>query len=197
MPDPLEISQTKITSRQQAKTYLADWPREAISHAIAEHLAGWQMFQQASCVLTYSALPDEPNLSGLMSQFPDKAWYLPRVATHTQTMRFHHVQDASQLTPNRWGITEPTANAPTWEPTLSEKSLMLLPGLMFDRDGYRLGRGKGYYDRFLTELKTTGYSIRTAGVIAEGLLVPALARHDWDIAVSAVITETGVVLTSS
>jgi 5-formyltetrahydrofolate cyclo-ligase len=84
-----------------------------------------------------------------------------------------------QLRPGRFGIPEPPEGAPTIE----DPEWAVVPGIAFDRDGFRLGRGGGYYDRWLL-----GRTIRTVGLCRPERLVPELPRDPWDIPVQTVIT---------
>jgi 5-formyltetrahydrofolate cyclo-ligase len=63
------------------------------------------------------------------------------------TMTVHPVERLEELHPGAFGILEPGPEAETAE--LRQLDLILIPGLAFDAQGHRLGRGKGYYDRFL------------------------------------------------
>jgi 5-formyltetrahydrofolate cyclo-ligase len=60
--------------------------------------------------------------------------------------------------------------------------------LAFDREGNRLGRGKGYYDRFFAELDAEGYRYITIGFCMETQVVPRLPRESWDKKMNALCT---------
>jgi 5-formyltetrahydrofolate cyclo-ligase len=68
-------------------------------------------------------------------------------------------------------------------PVLKNPSAVIVPGLAFDREGYRLGRGGGYYDRYLI-----GKTCRKIGLCRPELLVDRLPRDEWDIPVDLVMT---------
>jgi 5-formyltetrahydrofolate cyclo-ligase len=68
-------------------------------------------------------------------------------------------------------------------------SLVVVPGLAFDRSGYRLGRGGGYYDRFLSR----PVADRVVGLAFSWQIVDEVPRDPWDIPVDAVVTEKGVI----
>jgi 5-formyltetrahydrofolate cyclo-ligase len=84
----------------------------------------------------------------------------------------------------RFGIPAPRRGAELVPP--ERLGFILVPGLTFDRAGYRLGRGGGYYDRYLPQ--TRAY---TAGVCREELLCDAVPREAHDAPVACVVTETG------
>ena len=61
---------------------------------------------------------------------------------------------------------------------------MIVPAVAYDRDGYRLGRGKGFYDRFLADKK-----IKTIGVVSKLRIVSDVFREPNDIKVDFIITD--------
>ena len=89
------------------------------------------------------------------------------------------------LVPGRYGIPQPPRSAPVLQPQPGD--LMLVPALAYDRAGRRLGRGGGYYDRFLARVDCC-----TVGLIRAAFLLDALPAEWNDVPVSAVITEDGV-----
>ena len=82
-------------------------------------------------------------------------------------------------------IPEPEAGAPRLEP--EEGDLILVPGLTYDRAGYRLGQGGGYYDRFLAS-----HRLFSVGVARDALLLERVPREAHDQAVCCLVTETQV-----
>ncbi len=84
-----------------------------------------------------------------------------------------------RLVPHRWGMQEPAMDCPLLEPELA-----LIPALCYDKNGYRLGWGGGYYDRWLARTKT-----HTVGLCRHALLKAHLPRESWDRRVELVLTE--------
>ena len=81
-----------------------------------------------------------------------------------------------------FGIPQPDSKAPALRPQAGE--LVLVPGLCYDRNGYRLGRGGGYYDRLLADCPAY-----TVGVCRTRFLLESLPRETHDCAVKILITE--------
>jgi 5-formyltetrahydrofolate cyclo-ligase len=82
-------------------------------------------------------------------------------------------------------IPEPDEDAPRLEPEDGE--LILVPGLTFDLDGYRLGQGGGYYDRFLST-----HDLFSVGLARDALLLDQVPREAHDCAVCCLVTESRV-----
>lgn len=112
-----------------------------------------------------------------------KVW-VPRVEKDGLIWHCVDEQLFYKLEKNKWNILEPL---PTWEPQLEEAfsgSLCVVPGIAFDRFGNRIGRGKGYFDRFLKRSKCY-----TIGVCFTFQLIQRCPRSAWDVKVDKVITE--------
>jgi 5-formyltetrahydrofolate cyclo-ligase len=107
-------------------------------------------------------------------------------------LSFHVLPDPSALAPGFRGILEPPPDAPEVSP--AALALLLVPGLGFDRDGGRLGRGGGFYDRLLEALPLA--TLRLGMAFACQLLPTPLPREPHDAPVDAVVTEGGLSATA-
>ena len=87
------------------------------------------------------------------------------------------------------GLMEPPIS-PGMEGLRNGFDLVVVPGVAFDPMGRRLGRGYGYYDRFLADLSG---SVVTVGLAFSRQLLPEVPVDGWDIPVEAVVTEYGVI----
>jgi len=96
------------------------------------------------------------------------------------------VQKLSDLTPQMLGIPAPSKSAMLIEPC--DIDMIVVPALTYDKGGYRLGYGGGYYDRYLA-----GISAFTAGLARERLVKDSLPREAHDIAVHCLVTEDACV----
>ncbi|MFN3360511.1 MAG: 5-formyltetrahydrofolate cyclo-ligase [Pseudanabaenaceae cyanobacterium] len=147
------------------------WQRK--SQLICENLAQWAVWQEARLILGFISHRQEPDLMPLIKAFPNKTWAMPRC--QGDDLLFHHFTPATPLTPNQWGILEPPVTAPVLIP--DGRTLCLVPGLAFDRQGNRLGSGRGYYDRLLCRHL---YCVKV-GVTFQEFVVPLLSSKSWDI----------------
>ena len=107
-------------------------------------------FLQAQTLLIYSALPDEVQTLSLLDALTEagKTVLLPKVVS-SEDMELRRYTGTSSLQPGAYGIMEPVGERFTDYATID---IAVVPGMAFDAQGHRLGRGKGYYDRFLAKV---------------------------------------------
>jgi len=153
----------------------------AINRAILDDT--W--FIQAETVLAFYPIGSEPDIKPALEEAlrQGKQVYLPKCEPATRQMTFHQVQSLHDLKPGAHGIPAPEEN--NSELRIMNSELCLVPGIAFDREGYRLGCGGGYYDRLLARHE----QLRTLGVCYGRLLRASLPRDAMDIAVMRVLTE--------
>lgn len=172
--------------RRVALQVRAGLPMADIGRAICRHIERSEVFTGAVDVLSYAAVRQEVDLAPLMSRHPSKAWYLPKVVSgEDRTIRFHQYISGALLSAGAYGIPEPDGTAPVWQ-GLERSTLVLVPGVMYDIQGYRLGYGKGFYDAFLSTLPP---GCVTVGVVPRALLCEALPTEAWDLSVHWLVTE--------
>ncbi|MFQ5691489.1 MAG: 5-formyltetrahydrofolate cyclo-ligase [Nitrospinota bacterium] len=90
-----------------------------------------------------------------------------------------------------WGLLEPRELRPV-EP--ERMDCFVIPGVAFDRSGYRIGFGRGYYDRLLAAARPDAWRI---GLAFSSQMTPRLPWAEWDVPMHRVVTESGVVRCSS
>ena len=110
-------------------------------------------YMEANSLLVYAALGDEIDLSAVSHDAwrQGKTVAYPRCLDREGRMSFFTVDSPERLIPGSFGIPEPDDSCPEWQG--EGKALCILPALAVDADGHRLGYGKGYYDRFLSDFQ--------------------------------------------
>lgn len=137
----------------------------------------------AKCVFAYLSFGSEVGTKDLLENLLQKgiAVAVPRCDANTHTMDAVGLRTMEELKPGAYGILEPMGQEIIPKEQID---LILVPGLAFDNDGYRLGYGGGYYDRYLN-----GFQGVTAGLTFAACLVDTLPREPYDLAVQYVISE--------
>lgn len=152
------------------------------SQRIAAVLAQLKPVQDANVIMGYCSIRNEVDLRPFLQtlQQQGKAVLLPRVVDH-QVMEAVPL-DSRNLIPGTLGIREPEGKP--YDPALID--VILIPGLAYDYQGYRLGYGRGYYDRFLSGV---GSNVFKCGVCYEFQVVETIGPHGGDIPVHWIVTD--------
>jgi 5-formyltetrahydrofolate cyclo-ligase len=181
IPEQKTSVRTRIRAVLQA---LTPAQREAESAAACARLLAQPAWQRARSVLLFAPRPDELDLWSCAEAAlaAGKVVCLPRSAPEREeyhAARVRHLQ--SDVVRGRFGIREPAARCETL--ALKRLDLILVPGLAFTQSGRRLGRGKGFYDRWLA-----GPCGRTCGVAFNEQLLDALPVELHDLTVDCILT---------
>lgn len=175
--------QARALARRRRRDMAAQMP--ALGAAMVRALTALPVWQAAPAVLCFAALPDEPDTGPALRAALEggKRLFLPRVTDGL--METVPVQGLGALVPGAYGILEPSGPAEALPPG----TLALVPCLAMDKKGVRLGRGGGYYDRFLA-----AHSGPRLVLCPAALVLPALPREAWDIAFAPgeILTENGI-----
>lgn len=162
------------------------------SRAITRHLVESPLWKSMEAVLCFISMEEEVSTAGIVMAALDENKTVAVPHMHGDEMDFHVITSVDEnwiLHP--YGVQEPRHEWPIFDPTVYEPGsvLMITPGLAFDRTGIRLGRGKGYYDRYIEKYCGTLISIAICFSVQLVDQVPA-APHDCR--VSNIITEEGI-----
>ena len=113
---------------------------------------------------------------------------LPRCEAKGSVMYYHYISSLDDLVDGRFGIKEPREDAELFDrERLSGPCAVIIPALAYDRSGYRLGYGKGFYDRYFSSP-----GISTVGLIYSDFLADRLPHGRYDIAVDLLVSEKEV-----
>lgn len=151
-----------------------------------------ELFEAADTVMLYSPSGSEIS-TDIIFDFclkQNKRVAFPICLDSDGTMDFYLVRSIDDLAPGMYGIQAPKKECEILIPT--EKTVCIVPGLSFDTRGYRLGYGKGYYDRYLSR-----FSLITVGLCYEELFVPSLPINSNDKKVDYLITDKKIYNTNS
>lgn len=153
------------------------------SQAICTALQHWFVgHPRTRTIAVFSPLPGEVNLSEFIHRHPEIRWCYPRVDGDFLT--FHVVASPlTDLKPGSFDILEPSTNIPEISP--AEIDAFFCPGLAFSHSGERLGRGKGFYDRILSQARPDALKI---GVCFPEQLVSQTFSESHDIQMDTVIS---------
>lgn len=155
------------------------------SEKILKRLEETELFRQASCIALYHAIPGEVQTAGFIEKwFDKKQLLLPLVIG--DDLRLLPYEGYDSLIPGAFGILEPT-NTETTVPE-SDVDLIIVPGVAFDCQLNRMGRGKGYYDRLLSTLQAP-----KIGICFDFQLQESIPVESFDKKMDMVITENKII----
>ena len=192
LPDP-EIKKAKEDLRRSMRERLRAMDPGLVAEAsliICQTAAHQAAFRNARCVALFAPLPSEPDVHPLI----EEAWaqgkrvVLPlMIKQKTQSqLDWHEVANWDEVVvPGPFGLREPDPLRCT-RMSLKEIECAFVPGLAFDHDGVRLGRGGGFYDYFLGQAPV---DLPRFGLMFGCQRVPAVPRESHDQALGAFITE--------
>jgi 5-formyltetrahydrofolate cyclo-ligase len=167
--------------REFAPQARAEAAQRACAHVIA---APW--FSAARCVFAFVSLPQEIDTAPLLRAVlaADKLLAVPRATVATGSMELVAIEDLDDLHEGPLRVREPRGGRVL---DLAAVDLAVVPGLAFDRQGGRLGRGGGYYDRCLRQR-----ALLTCGLAFAAQVVDAVPMEGFDCRVAWLATEQGL-----
>ncbi len=176
---------TKQQWRRWARKKRKSGVPATLSKTVTDRITAWLSHREApdGILVLYLPLPDEVDVTPVISRAGLSCAVTRTPSTGPLTL---HPAD-SLLERHRYGFEQPVADAPLVSG--DRVGLVLVPGLVFDHRGGRLGRGGGYYDRLLAGLPAGALRV---GVIPDRLVVDALPIEPHDVAMTHLATESGV-----
>ncbi|HEY8552514.1 MAG TPA: 5-formyltetrahydrofolate cyclo-ligase [Thermaerobacter sp.] len=143
--------------------------------------------------MLYAPMPTEVDVSPLLdwARLRGIAVLLPWIDPRRGRMEARCVRSWDEVVPapgqiGPWRLRQPADACPVWEP--GTDTVIVVPGLAFDRHGWRLGRGGGYYDRFLAQWPAAW----RVAVAPARMVVERLPRDPHDRRMDLIVTEGGV-----
>ena len=174
---------------RKERAALSNEARELLDIAICANLSELPVIKKADTILVYYPVKNEPNIRPLIRTLFSscKRVAFPVSNSDDCTLTFKYVESLDDMVLGTYNIPEPSKNAKVVVDF--SNCVCIVPALVFDRHGYRIGYGKGYYDRFLKHFQ--GKSI---GIAYSQFVVDNLPYEPTDVAVDIIITERGIIL---
>ena len=185
----MTINERKQELRKQVAALKRAHSPEALAERSAEalrRLESTALFQAAACVALYHALPGEVQTADFLTRwYGRKQLHLPIVQGDDLILRPYAGPES--LHKGAYDIWEPAAGDAT--ATIPKPDLIIVPGIAFDRQLNRLGRGRGYYDRLLSDLTLPCIGLAFAFQLFDHIPVDAHDRR-----MTAIVTDSEVVV---
>ncbi len=184
---PIDIRKYKIELRERCRNgrkNLDPAAKALMDKSISEKVKRLYQYRSAEVIMVYVSTAIEVDTFKIIENaFKDgKKVAVPRCIPMTRQMEFHFINSVEDLSPGSFGVLEPPEDFP--KVTDFSAALMLVPGFMFDYFGYRLGYGKGYYDRYMSRF--TGAAV---GLCYSDELKRHMNHGRYDRAVDIVVSE--------
>ena len=185
---------------------LSEETKKSFSNKAADFFLSTVTYKNADIILSFKSMNDEPSSEKISEQAlkDGKILFLPVIEPDKPEMDFYKTDKSSSFAVNCFGTLEPLKNKSSIflaENYKNKKIVILIPGRGFNRYGERLGRGKGYYDRYIYELqKKAGLlniSIFKAGICFSVQMQTPFPSEAHDIKMDAVITEEEIIFSNS
>lgn len=168
------------TRARAQKSMLTNAERKSAAMNVFEQLEQMAAFMMSEHILMYHSLPDELDTHGFIDKwFGRKNFFLPRVNGVSLDILPYN---KASLKLGAFHIEEPTGDETV---SVNDIEMIVVPGMAFDSNGNRVGRGRGYYDRLLASTKAL-----KVGVAYDCQMVDSIEVDSYDQPVDIVITET-------
>ncbi len=176
---------------RQTRNALTSEQQQTAAAAIATTVLAQDFFRSAQSLAFYHHIDGEIDTTPLIAaaMAAGQSCFLPVVDTGQEGfMAFVPYTAETELNNNKWGIAEPTAVDAVSSPT--ELDVVFVPLVGFDAGCFRLGMGKGFYDRtFSFKIFNRGSKPLLIGLAHECQLTEAFPVASWDVRLDAVITD--------
>lgn len=156
--------------------------KEKADKHIFQNVTHHQLYMHATCVCIFISMKDEPNTKRIIEDLftHQKTVIVPKIVGGTISLyRIHSFDD---VTVGTLGILEPKTTCE--QMTIADCDVIFVPGVVFGRNGTRIGMGRGYYDRLLR-----GVSIPKIGIAYAFQLFDSLPTTDEDQRVDIIISD--------
>jgi len=199
--DAMTIQEEKKELRKEVRSILAEYFKtgkaDQDSLRACQRIMDMEAFQKADMVLAYLFHGNEASCQEVIFSALNqgKILALPRVYSGTSKMDFFILNPelafGDQIEEGSFGISEPLSSlekVPVDGDLTGKKVFVILPGLAFSPDGMRLGKGKGFYDRYISRLKKSGAELTLAAFCFDCQILPHIPHDEFDLPADLIVT---------
>jgi 5-formyltetrahydrofolate cyclo-ligase len=175
---------------RESRIALPEARANAISQAVERRLLESRYYRDSSSVVLYASTENEIQTGGILTDAlaSGRRVIFPKVVPGSRDLSLVRVNDRAEFRPGAYGLLEP-AGAEMVRPSDLGWSLICVPGVAFSLAGQRLGRGGGYYDRFLAGV---GSQAITAGLAYSFQVLDRLPESPHDRRLDLIVTESAL-----
>lgn len=188
-----EIREEKKKTRAKCRLIRSEIEKsnkKELDNGICDAFTSLVSYRYADTILAYYPAKGEIDSRPIIEKalLQGKRVALPYCYEEDGKMDFFYISSLDELHIDRFDIPAPSPTNEKFIPTKQKNSvLMMVPALAFDKMGYRLGYGKGYYDRYIS-----GFGGVLAGFIYSSLVLEKVPRGRFDMSVDYLVTDKGV-----
>lgn len=162
---------------------------EAMSKSICRRFIRLPVLKDCKSIMTFLSFGSEVNTDYIIERLwkQGKKVFVPLCKPETRALEIFPITSFADVEPGYSGIREPKPHlgAPVYKDAID---MVMVPAVVFDRRGFRVGYGGGYYDRFLADM-----NVPKLGLAFSCQLIPEVPVGEYDLAVQGVITEKGYI----
>lgn len=175
----MQLSLSKIEEKE----------REEISKQIQSHLFKTDLWRNAQTIGVHLSLEEEWDTREIIKRaFEEgRSVVIPKTIPDTKELIFYEITDLSQTVEGPFNLEEPDTEI-TQPVNKDSIDLLIVPGLAFTKNGYRIGFGGGYYDRYLAD-----FIHPTVSLLHSNQIIDTFPIEPYDIPVNYLLTEEGLI----
>ena len=179
-------NELRSKTKQYRKTLSAE-QKAQMDEAVFANVLRLREYKTCGSLFTYVSTDIEVDTRKIILKALEdgKRVAVPRCVHGTRDMVFHYVNSFDDLESGSFGVLEPKESCET--AFSGESDLLLAPALVIDYDGFRIGYGKGYYDRYIARFEG-----KLAGLCYNDNFRKQIRRGRFDVPVDLVVTDIGI-----
>lgn len=173
------------------RSKLGKYEHEEFSNIILNTIVNSLYYKNAKTIMTFISFMDEVDTHEFIKKSIEdgKDIVVPITIPETKELKLSLVKDFKELEPGYYNILTPKEEYIRYiDPELVD--LIIVPGVVFDRDGYRIGYGGGYYDRFLSKIDK---NVPKIAIAFDLQVIDKVPREYYDIPVDYIFTEKEII----